>query len=65
MNEYALIVDEEQNGKRKRKKRNREWYPNPATLDYSVASYDMQESYGEPILFTSPAHRGRITINLN
>ena len=51
----ALIGDEEKNIKQKKEKeRNREQVPNPATLDYSVASYDAQGSYGEPILFTSP-----------
>ena len=41
----ALIGDEEQNGKQKRtKERNREWGPNPATMDYSAASYDAQGS---------------------
>ena len=34
------------------KERNWEWVPNPATLDHSVASYDAQGSYGEPIIFT-------------
>ena len=56
----ARIGDEEQNGKQKKEKeRNKERVPNPATQDHSVASYDAQGSYGEPILFTSPAHRGR------
>ena len=44
--------------RREQKERNREQVPNSATLDHSVASYDAQGSYGEPILFTSPAHRG-------
>ena len=50
----ALIGDEEQNGKQKKlkKKRNRGRVPIPATLDHSVASYDAQKSYDEPIRFT-------------
>ena len=56
----ARIGDEEQNGKQEGKRKNREWVPKPATQDHSVASYDAQRSYGEPILFTSPAHRGYI-----
>ena len=47
----ALTGDEEQNGKQKRAKRNRERVPNPATLLPSVASYNAQGSYGKPILF--------------
>ena len=39
----AVIGDEEQNGKHKRKI-NKEWVPNPATLDHSVASYDAKGS---------------------
>ena len=46
----VLTGDEEQNRKQKRRKRNRERVPNPAILDHSVASYDAQGSYGEPIL---------------
>ena len=55
----ALIGEEEQNEKQKKeqKERNRERAPNPAALDYSVASYDPQGSYGEPILLTTQAHR--------
>ena len=45
-----LIGDEEQNGKQKRTKRNREQVPNPATLDHLVTSYDLYGSYGGPIL---------------
>ena len=37
---------------REQKGGNREQVPNPATLDHSVTSYDMQGSYGEAILFT-------------
>ena len=37
--------------RRLQKERNREWVPNPATLDHSVTSYDKQGSYGEPFLF--------------
>ena len=52
---HALIGGEEQKGKRKRtKERKWEWLPNPATLDYSVTSYDAQGSYGEPIHFPLP-----------
>ena len=58
-------MDEEQNGKQKKEReRNRERVPNPSTQDHSVASYDAQESYGEPILFTSPAHRGIYIYNI-
>ena len=53
----ALIGDEEQSGKQKKKKKNREQVPNPDTLDHSVTSYDAQGSYGELIRFTHPAHR--------
>ena len=50
-----LTGEEEQNGKQKRtKRRNREGVPNPATLNHSVSSYDEQEPYGKPILFTPP-----------
>ena len=50
----TLTGDEEQNGIQKRKKKkNKEWVLNPATLDYSVTSYDAQGSYGEAILLTS------------
>ena len=49
----ALIGDEGQNGKRKKKNKEAERVPNPDTLDHSVASYDVQGSYDEPILFTS------------
>ena len=45
----ALKWDEEQN--EKREERNREWVPNLATLDPSVASYDPQEPHGEVSLF--------------
>ena len=48
----VFIRDEEPNGKQKKRKRNREWVPNPATLDHSFTSYDVQGSYGEPMLFT-------------
>ena len=41
----ALIGDEGQTGKR-----NKELVSTPNTLDPSVASYDPQGSYGEPIL---------------
>ena len=53
----ALTGVEEQNGKQKRTKRNRDRVPDPATLDPSVAFYDAQGSYSEHILFTPPAHR--------
>ena len=43
----ALIGDEEHNGHQKKK--NREWVPNPATLDHWVASYDAQGRYGGAI----------------
>ena len=47
----AAIGEEEQNGKQKRTiKKNRERVPNPATLDYSVASYDAQGSCKVPLL---------------
>ena len=46
--------------RREQKERNGERVPNPATLDNSVASYDVQGSYGEPVLVTPPAHRGYI-----
>ena len=50
----ALIGDEEQTGKKEREKRKKkERHPNPATLEPSVASYDPQGSYGEPIFFTT------------
>ena len=46
------IGDEEQNGKQENKnKETGSEFPNPATLDHSVA-YDAQGSHGEPILFT-------------
>ena len=44
--------------RREQKEGNRERFPNPVTLDPSVASYDAHGSYDEPILFTPPAHRG-------
>ena len=54
------IGNEEKNGKHKKEKeRNWERVPNPATQEHSFASYDMQGSYSEPILLTSPAHRGK------
>ena len=37
--------------------RNSQRVPNPATLEHSVASYDAQGSYGEPIRFTHPVYR--------
>ena len=37
----VLIGDEEQNGKLKRTKRNRERVPNPVNLDHSVTSYNV------------------------
>ena len=47
----VLIGDKEQMGKRREnKERNKEQVSNPATLDPSVASYDLQGSYDEPIL---------------
>ena len=48
----ALIGDEEQN-----EEQNKERTPNPATLDHSVASYNPQGSWGEPILLI-PIPRG-------
>ena len=48
----AFIGDEEQRKTEQRKKLE----PNPATLDHSVASYDPQESYGEPIFNLSQAY---------
>ena len=51
----VLTGDDEQNGKQKRTKRKKQGVvPNPATLDHSVASYDAQGSYGEPIHFNPP-----------
>ena len=47
--------DEEQNGKQKKKKETGSGSP---TQDHSVTTYDAQGSYGEPILFTFPAHMG-------
>ena len=41
------------------KKKNRKWVPNPVTLDHSAASYDVQGSYGETILFYSSGPQGR------
>ena len=35
---------------KEQKERKTERAPNPATLDHSVAFYDGQGSYGEPIL---------------
>ena len=46
-----------------KKKKKQEWVPNPATLDHSVASYNVKGSYGEPILF-NPAHREEVIINV-
>ena len=56
----VLMGDEEQNRKQKEelKGRNRELVLNPAILNHSVASYDVQGSYGEPILFTPSAQKG-------
>ena len=54
----ALIGEEEQMEKRREKKKNRERISNPATLEPSVASYDPQESYNEPILVTPPGPQG-------
>ena len=50
----ALIGDEEKNGKQKRTKRKKRGLGFlPTTLDHSVASYDAQGSYGEPIIYPS------------
>ena len=50
----------EKKNRRKTEERNREWDPNPATLDHSVTSYNPHGSYGEPIfLLAPPAHTGR------
>ena len=59
----ALIGDEETDGEKRRenKERNREQVPNPATLDPLITSYDLQGTYGEHILVTSPAHKGKNT----
>ena len=48
----ALIEDKKKNnGKQKEEKeRNKERAPNPATLDYSVASYEPHGSYGGPFM---------------
>ena len=55
----ALIGDEDRKEKQKRTKREKQGAgAQPSYLDHSFSSYDVQESYGEPILFTSPAHRG-------
>ena len=41
------------------KKKETRAIPKPATLNYSVASYDAHGTYGEPILFTlSPGPQG-------
>ena len=52
----ALIGGEEQSVKKRRenKERNEEWAFDSAILDPSVASYDPQGSYGEPILLPLP-----------
>ena len=59
----ALIGDEEQNGKREQKERNREQIPNPASLGHLVAFYDVQGSNGKPILSTPTQPTGGILIN--
>ena len=46
--------------RREHKERNRRRVPYTTILDHSDDSYDVQGSYGEPIIFTSPAHRGII-----
>ena len=46
--------------RKEQKERNREWVPNPATLDHLAVSYDPHGSYGRPIL----KHRGYIYIYL-
>ena len=55
----ALIGDGEQTGK-KRENKERNWgrISNITTLDPSVASYDPQEPYGEPILLTPGPQKG-------
>ena len=54
----ALIGEEEQTGKKEREQRNRKQVSNSTTLDPSVASYDPQGSYGEPIFVIPPTQRG-------
>ena len=56
---YALIGEEEQ---KEEKERNKERDSNPVTLDHSVASYDLHESYGSLILNLSPLAGGYIYI---
>ena len=53
--------------RREQKERSREQVPSPATLEHSVASYDAQGLYSEPILFTSPPPHpiGEISISGN
>ena len=42
---------------RKQRKRNREWVPNPATLDYSFVSYDDMMCRDHSVgLFLLPSH---------
>ena len=60
----ALIGDEEQNGKLKneKKERNKELASSPATQDHLVTSYDPHGSYGGSIL-KSPHSKGYIYIS--
>ena len=52
-----LTGDEEQNRKQKKIKRNREWVPNPVTLDYSFVSYDDTMCRDHSVgLFFLPSH---------
>ena len=50
----ALIRDEEQTVKSENKELNRERTSSPAILDHSVAFYDQQGLYSEPILYPPP-----------
>ena len=57
----ALTGDDEQNRKPKKEKkeRNGERAPNPATLDYLVASYDPYGLYGRAIVLNALHPTGR------
>ena len=59
----ALIWDEEQNGKQKKKKETGSGTHNPATVDHSVISYDLQGSNSEPI-YSFPGESGNIVFKI-